>query len=109
MIPSVGCSEVPIDFISKDGGSFFLFPPRMKNSIIESVISKEPKRRRKRRGVGKEKERRLKGKREGERGRERRKRERKERKSGQRKKICLYIAGPLPSLKLPSALQAMKA
>ena len=51
MIPSVGCSEVPIDFISKDGGSFFLFPPRMKNSIIESVISKEPKRRRKRRGV----------------------------------------------------------
>ena len=56
MIPSIRCSEVPIDFISKDGG-FFSFSPRMKNSIIKSGISKEPKRRRKRRGVGKEEER----------------------------------------------------
>ena len=34
----------------------FSFFPRMKNSIIKSVMSKEPKRR-KRRGVGKEEER----------------------------------------------------
>ena len=99
MIPSVGCSEVPIDFISKDGGSFFLFPPRMKNSIIESVISKEPKRRRKRRGVGKEKERKKAEREEGGRKGERKEKKRKKRKKKWPKKenMSLYCRPPSQS------------
>ena len=98
MIPSVGCSEVPIDFISKDGGSFFLFPPRMKNSIIESVISKEPKRR-KRRGVGKEKERKKAEREEGGRKGERKEKKRKKRKKKWPKKenMSLYCRPPSQS------------
>ena len=66
MIPSTGCSEVPIDFISKDGGSFFLFPPEWKIALLSLSFPKNQKEEEKGEEWAKrKKERRLKGKREG--------------------------------------------